>query len=124
VTRRAAILALVVFASGCGSGDRWAAADVERGRTALAAALDAWKANEPAAKLKTLADPVEFAEELRGTHTLTGYSISEPQAGDPVVIRYPVTLQLKDRKGKATTREAVYAVVPKSPVVVSRDPFY
>ena len=40
------------------------------------------------------------------------------------MIRYSVTLKLRDRKGKVTEREAVFAVALKSPVVVSRDPYY
>ena len=43
---------------------------------------------------------------------------------DKDVIRYTVTLKLKDKKGKQTEREVVYAVALKSPVVVSRDPYY
>ena len=107
-----------------GCGPSRPAADLERGRVAVVAALDSWKANEPAAKLKSLPHPVEFAEELRTTHTLTGYALGKIDGTDPAVIRYAVTLSLKDRKGKLTDREAVYAVALQSPVVVARDPYY
>ncbi len=100
------------------------AGDIERGRAAVVAALDSWQAGEPAAKLKTLPDPVEFPEELRATHTLTGYTLGKVDAAGPDIIRYAVTLRLKDRKGKATDREAVYAVALRTPVVVTRDPYY
>jgi hypothetical protein len=33
-------------------------------------------------------------------------------------------LKLKDRKGKATDREVVYAVALRTPVAVARDPYY
>ena len=107
-----------------GCGPSRPAADLERGRIAVVAALDSWQASEPAAKLKALPDPIEFAEEMRATHTLTGYALGKVDGTDPAVIRYTVTLSLKDRKGKLTEREAVYAVALKSPVVVARDPYY
>ena len=90
----------------------------------MAAALDSWQADEPAAKLKALPDPVEFPEDLRTNFALTGYTLGKVDGTDPGVIRYAVTLRLKDRKGKASEREAVYAVALKSPVVVARDPYY
>lgn len=108
--------------AGCGSGRP--AADIERGRQAVVAVLDAWKANDPPAKLKTLPDPVEFTDELRGTHALADYSIGKVDTSDKDVIRYTATLKLRDKKGKEMEREVVYAVALKSPVVVSRDPYY
>ena len=35
-----------------------------------------------------------------------------------------VVLKLKDKKGKLTDREVVFSVALKSPIVVSRDPYY
>jgi hypothetical protein len=43
---------------------------------------------------------------------------------DKEVIRYAVTLTLRDKKGKVSEREVVYAVALRIPVVVSRDPYY
>ena len=40
------------------------------------------------------------------------------------MIRYTVILKLRDKKGKVTDREVVYAVALRTPVVVSRDPYY
>ena len=68
MNRLIAPLVLLLFIIGCGS--RRPEAEIERGRQAVAAALDNWKANEPAAKLKTLTDPVDFTEELRATYSL------------------------------------------------------
>ena len=114
----------VVTLAAAGCADKRPAADLERGRVAVVAALDSWKANEPAANLKVLPDPVEFPEDLRANYSLTDYSVGKIDGTDPAVIRYFVTLSLKDRKGKLTEREAVYAVALKSPVVVARDPYY
>ncbi len=122
MTRLAMLLGVLLLVSGCGS--RRPESDIERGKQAVVAALDAWKANDPPAKLKSLPDPVDFAEELRTTHALTEYALGKVDASDKEVIRYAVTLKLKDKKGKVSEREAVYAVALKTPVVVSRDPYY
>ena len=98
--------------------------DIERGRQAVTAALESWKANEPPQKLKSLADPVDFSEELRSTHALADYSLGKIDSSDRDVIRYTVALTLKDKKGKVSEREAVYAVSLRTPVVVARDPYY
>jgi hypothetical protein len=107
-----------------GCGERRSAPDIERGRQAVIAALDSWKANSPPDTLKSLPDSVDFTEELRATHQLIEYAIEKVDASDPEVIRYIVTLKLTDRKGNASTREVVYAVALKTPVIVSRDPYF
>jgi hypothetical protein len=122
MSRYFVLLALVLFLVGCTA--RRAESDIERGRTAVAAALDSWKANDAPAKLKSLPEPVEFTDELRATHTLTDYTFGKVDATDKDVIRYAVALNLKDKKGKVTNREVVYAVALKSPIVVARDPYY
>lgn len=115
---------LVVLGLLVGCGARRPEGDIDRGRIAVVAALDSWKANDPPAKLKALPDPVEFAEELRATHTLTDYALGKVDGSDKDVIRYTVALKLKDKKGKQSEREVVYAVALKSPVIVSRDPYF
>jgi hypothetical protein len=114
-------VALVVLAAGC--GQKHSKADVERGRAALAAALDGWKNGDPPDRLATRPDPVEYKDELRLTHQLLDYALGKPDAKDPEVIRYPVTLKLRDRKGKAEDRPVVFMVALKSPIVVARDPY-
>jgi hypothetical protein len=115
-------LVLLAFVVGCGSGR--SASDIERSRAAVVAVLDSWKANDPPVKLKSLPDPVEFKDELQATHSLTDYALGNVDATDKDVIRYSVTLKLKDKKGKLTEREVVYSVALKSPIVVARDPYY
>jgi hypothetical protein len=122
MTRILFAFALPVLVAGCGSGR--SEAEVARGRQAVTAALDSWKANEPPAKLKSLPDPVDFSDELRATHALTDYTLGKVDASDRDVIRYTVALKLKDKKGKPSEREVVYAVALKTPVVVARDPYY
>lgn len=116
------ILTSALVAAGCSSSRPQS--EIERGRQAVTAALDSWKANEPPAKLKSLAEPVDFSEELRSTHALADYSMGKIDSSDKDVIRYTVALTLKDKKGKVSEREAVYAVSLRTPIVVARDPYY
>lgn len=118
-----AVFVLSGCAVGCGGSGR-SADEVERARQAVTAALDGWKAGEPAEKLKARPEPIEFAEELRATHVLTDYAVVKVDGSDKDVVRVAVALKLKDKKGKASEREAVYAVALRSPVVVSRDPYF
>jgi hypothetical protein len=120
--RSSVALAVMVFLSGCGSGRP--SADIERGKQAVVVALDAWKLNLPVGKLKTATDAVEFTEELRSTFLLTDYAIEKVDASDQEVIRFTVTLSLKDKKGKKSHREVVYAVALRDSAVVSRDPYF
>jgi hypothetical protein len=120
---RTVFVVLVAFSlAGCGSSRP--ESEIERGRAAVVAALDSWKAGEPPAKLKSRPEPVEFSDELQATHTLADYTLGKVDATDKDVIRYTVTLKLKDKKGKVTNREVVYAVALKSPIVVARDPYF
>lgn len=119
--RRCAPLLLLLLA-GCGA--KRSEADIERGRVAVVAALDSWKAGEPLTKLKALPDPVEFADDLRATHALVEYTIGKVDATDKDVIRVTVAQKVKDKKGTVTEREVVYSVALKSPVAVARDPYY
>ena len=120
--RTVAFSLFAVVVTGCGSSRPQA--EVDRGRQAVTAALDNWKANEPPARLKSLPDPVEFGEELRATHKLVDYSVLKADGTDPEVIRVTVSLKLQDRKGRQSEREAVYSVALRSPAVVARDPYF
>ena len=62
---RILILASALVLAGCSSSRPQS--DIDRGRQAVTAALDAWKFKDPPEKLKSLPDPVEFSEELRVT---------------------------------------------------------
>jgi hypothetical protein len=109
---------LVIVCVGCGGGRPQA--DLDRGRQALVDALENWKKNEPPAKLAG----IQFAEDLRKTNELTDYAIGTVDATDPKFLRFTVTLKLKDRKGKASEREAVFSVELTNPVRVMHDPYY
>jgi hypothetical protein len=114
-------VALVALVVGC--SPKHSTADVERGRQALTATLDSWKNNEPPDRIKSLPDPVEYTDEMRISHRLLEYTVGKPDAADPEVIRYPVTLKLQDRKGKTEDRAVVFMVALKSPILIARDPY-
>jgi hypothetical protein len=118
-------LALALVAGGCEF--QHSKADVERGRLALAAALDSWKTREPADRLKARTDPIEFNDDLRRTHALADYTLGTPTRTDPEVLRYPATLKLEalkgKAKGKAEDRSVVFMVALKSPIAISIDPY-
>lgn len=118
---RLLILSLI-FTIGCGPSRPQA--EIDRGLQAVTLALDNWKNNESAEKLKELPDPIAFTEELRRTHKLFDYTFADIDTSDPQVIRYRVTLKLADRKGKTTEREVVYAVDLQTPITIGRDPYY
>jgi hypothetical protein len=115
---RTSVAFILIACAGCGGGRP--RADVDRGKDALVAALENWKKNEPAAKLSG----VQFAEDLRKTHDLTDYAVGPANATDPKFLLFPVTLKLKDKKGKATDREVTYSVELATPVRVMHDPYY
>lgn len=115
-------LFLVVPLVGC-DGSKHSKADIERGRQALTAAMDSWKNGEPPDRLRSLPDPVEYTDELRSTHKLTDYTLGQPNATDPGVLRYPVALKLQDRKGKAQDRDVVFEVKLGTPILIARDPY-
>jgi hypothetical protein len=128
---RALFLASALIVSGCSSSRPQS--EIDRGRQAVTAALESWKNNDRPDKLKSLPEPVDFSEELRANFALVNYSLGKVDSTDPDVIRFTVALTLKDKKGKVSEREAVYAVSfrspksptsPTSPIVVARDPYY
>ena len=86
MTRFALLLVALVFAAGCGGRPQ---SEIDRGKQAVVAALDSWKAKEPPTKLKALPDPVEFSEELRATHALADYELGKVDATDKDVLEVP-----------------------------------
>lgn len=118
------LLALVLAAAAMGCGPSRRQAEIERGRQALCAALDRWKSREALDALKALPDPVEFSEELCRTHGLLDYTLGKVDAADAQVIRYTVVLKLVNTRGQRLEREAVYAVLPNTPIVIARDPYF
>ena len=119
---RRVVVCLLLFAM-AGCGRKHSSVDVARGQKALMAALDSWKNNEPPDRLQSLQDPIDYKDEMRLSHRLLDYTVGKPDAADPEVIRYPVTLKLQAKKGQPFDRTIVFMVALKSPIVIARDPY-
>ncbi len=115
-----------VLASGCGKGGhKFSQADLDRARQALETCLDSWKKGEMPAKLRTLPEPIEFAEEgPRDGVKLLDYQITGTEHTDAEVMRFSVKLSVQDRRGRKEERQVTFAVALKSPIAVGRDPFF
>jgi uncharacterized protein YbaP (TraB family) len=125
MVRTVLALTLLVLAVGCGRSHPFSKADMEKARQALDTALSAWKQGKPVASLKTLPEPIEFAEEMPAQGMrLLDFQVLDSQHTDADAIRFRVKLQLQDRRNRQESRDVTYAVGLKSPVVIGRDPYF
>jgi len=116
-------LALLIVTAGCASG---AGRTVEPGydtgkaRTALVAALDAWKKGE-ARTLTRRNPPIRFVDEdfVAGLR-LSDYEIEEPDAPAGPHQDVHVILSLRDARGKVVQRETQYQVATEPALAVLR----
>ena len=115
----AVILALILaLCGGCGPSAR--PSDPDEGRQALRSVLDAWKKG---------AKPDAFAAENPAIHASdgdwrSGLVLQDYRADDGRLVgsdlNYSVELQLKNRRGRVTTKTAVYAVTTHPLLLVLR----
>jgi hypothetical protein len=116
---------LAALALSCQGGHRFSRADLDRARQALETCLDSWKSGQRPEKLRTLPEPVEFAEEWpQAGLRLLDYEILGTEHTDAEMMRFSVRLTVQDRRGRREERRSTYAVALKSPIAVGRDPFY
>lgn len=125
LARRAAILAaaLLGLVVGCGQSqvDPPAAIDAAAAKTALTAALDAWKDGSAADSLREKSPALLVADDdWTAGRKLTGYKISE-QSEMGLSQRFQVELQMIGDDGAGTTVEAIYRVATGDMVTISRD---
>jgi hypothetical protein len=114
---------VLIVAAGCSQGTKPVVEshhDSEQARTALVAALDAWRQG----KAKTLVQrqpPIRFVDDdfLMGFH-LSDYALEEPDATIDLHKDVPVILVLRDSKGKTVRREARYQVATEPRLAVLR----
>ncbi|MFO0929580.1 MAG: lipoprotein [Gemmataceae bacterium] len=107
----------VLLVAGCGrSGPP--TMDVTAARAAVAAALDAWKAGEPAEQLRQRTPAVDF----RDLHWDRGARLEryEVEAAQPSGFSAQITVKLflTDRAGKSRPRVVVYTVDAGPTIVV------
>jgi hypothetical protein len=123
------LLALLVCLGtpGCWSSERPSIDDLSydssSARTALLAALDAWKQGR-AAELARRKPPIRFADEdYTGGWRLTQYQLADPEQEIRPFQAIRVNLLLKDRKGQTAKRLASYQVsLHPSTAVLRSDP--
>ncbi len=113
MNRRHAALLLLAGMLGCSK--KHETIDIPRydsaeARAALIGALDAWK-NGDARVLARRKPPIRFVDDdYSAGFRLTEYEIDEPDAPIELHRDVAVNLSLRDKKGKAVTREAHYQV--------------
>lgn len=119
------LMLLPLLALGCGRRHPYSQADLDRARQALETALASWKKGERPERLRSLPEPIDFAEEgPRNGLRLLDYEIGDSRNTDAQAMRFSVRLTVQDRRGRRQVREVTYAVALKSPIVVGRDPYY
>jgi hypothetical protein len=124
-TRRLFLAALLALPLGCKGGHKFSQEDLDRARQALTASLDSWKKGETPERLKSLPEPILFAEEWpKSGLKLLDYQILGTEHTDAETMRFSVKLTVQDRRGRKEERQVTYAVALKSPIAVGRDPFF
>jgi hypothetical protein len=104
------LLAAVVGCSGCSQTPPDAPHNSEEARTALIAALDAWKKGE-AKSLPKRNPPIRFVDDdLLSGLRLSEYEIEEPDLPIKLHQDVSVILEMRDARGNRVRREARYQV--------------
>ena len=104
------LLAAILASSGCSQPASEAHHDSEEARTALIAALDAWKKGE-AKSLPKRNPPIRFVDDdLLSGLRLSEYEIEQPTLPIKSHRDVSVILELRDARGKTTRRTARYQV--------------
>ena len=104
------LLAVIVGCSGCSRPAPEVPYDSEEARTALVAALDAWKKGDTTS-LPKRNPPIRFVDDdLLSGLRLTEYEIEEPDLPVKLHQDVPVILEMRDARGKRVRREARYQV--------------
>jgi hypothetical protein len=111
----------LLLSFGCGASQTGAPADPSRAQEALRAALDAWKGGETLDALAQRTPPIRVSDlDWSGGLRLEGYQAEEAGQLLGYDLNYPVVLNLKDRKGKALKKKAVYVVTTQPELLVLR----
>jgi hypothetical protein len=112
-------LALLLAAAGC-TGRPPEPVDPGRAREVLHTALDAWQKGDPGEALQNRSPAIlVIDEEWRGGYRLVSYRLEgdQPLGGG---LRCRVSLSLKDLRGRAVRKQAVYSVGTSPALTVTR----
>jgi len=112
-----------VLLAGCG-GDI-PPEKLSQAESAVQATLQAWQKGESLEKMTGTVGAVQFSEDWTRQFRLSSFQIQKVEY-DPreQIIRCFTTLELLDRRGRTSSREAAYQVKLGSPIVVARDPYF
>lgn len=112
-----ALLAL----GGCGSPPAAAVSDPNLAKSTLTKVLDSWK-NGDAFDALAKASPVIYVadQDWQGGAKLESYTIESSDTMSDTSLQCPVSLKLKDAKGKPVVRTAIYAVTTTPVLRVDR----
>jgi hypothetical protein len=117
------VLPILIVTAGCSGGVKPSDQpryDSAEARTALIAALDAWKKGEAKA-LPRRKPPIRFVDDDFATGMrLADYEIDEPDAPIALHKDVEVILSLRDAAGKTVRREARYQVATEPTLAVLR----
>jgi len=118
--RLAAVLILALGTAGCG-GPAATPADPADGRKALQAALDAWKGGEKPDALAQRTPSIHVSDgDWKSGLLLESYKADDEGKLIGSDLNYTVVLELKNAKGKASKKTAVYAVSTHPQLLVLR----
>jgi hypothetical protein len=115
----AGVLILAVGSAGCGSSAT--PADQAEGGKALQTALDAWKGGKTPDELAKQEPSIHVADsDWKSGLVLKDYKTDGEGKLIGADLNYSVVLELRDAKGKAKTKKAVYAVSTHPQILVLR----
>jgi hypothetical protein len=116
--RLAGVVILALGAAGCGTSA--SPADRADGGKALQAALDAWKGGKTPGDLEKQTPSIHVSDgDWKSGYALESYKADEGKLVG-ADLNYAVVLEMKDPKGKATTKNVVYAVSTHPQLLVLR----
>ena len=116
---------IIAAISGCSNEPRRAGnVDASLARESLKTALESWKKGDPLAKLKA-ARPAIVVQDMdwEGGASLADYQIEGEGKGDTANLRVPVSLTLRDAKGKEVKKSVTYVVGTSPAITVFREIF-
>lgn len=119
-----ASLALAVVLSGCEGAPQAAKVNPDAARTALTAALDAWKSGQAPKALKSHS-PAITAQDMdwESGEKLLSYEVLGTGEDDDANLRVPVELTLQGPGGRETRRKVTYVVGTSPAITVFRELF-
>lgn len=110
----------LIGVAGCG----FPAAKVDEARAHVQRGLEVWKSGGKAEELTALTPPVEFHEAIWAAgEKMTAFELGTAEYVDTAgVVRCPVKLTVRNRKGKERVENVVYDVTLGPPVRVVFNP--